>query len=837
MNRVGKGIVYALAIGFFVFISFGSRGTRLLEAQAPITTSHVDSICRQNGFDYGVGRWGWRPNLATYTVDFGPNGTAVAGTDASAAWTASPAVNGVVAEAANGDTKVYAGGTAGTVNAPIRKISHLTFCNNYPKCGDGVVNQDTEQCDGSDGVGLHQICFDQCTLIDVPYCGDGIQNNDEQCDGQSGVGLHQLCSDQCTLTDLTYCGDGIQQSPNDELLGGPNNNGFEACDGLQGIGENEACTAQCTIISTISCGDGIVNGNEECDGSTDILNYICTNECTLEYVPFCGDNIVNQQSEQCDGTAGVGPHQSCDQQCILHDVTYCGDGAVQTPNDEGTGGPLNDGNEECDLGYSGIDEVCTQNCTLIRLPFCGDGSVNQLSEQCDDGNITDGDGCTASCQLEGSITACKYEDVNGDGVIDTGDTLLTDWEITVKSTANLVSNGSFELPVGSNPAGWDIFQDGTASLDWSVAWESPQTTFGDTTRPLLANIEYHFGVASWLPSEGSQYAELDTDWDGPSGPLNGEPASVRISQNLVTTPGATYKISFDFSPRPGEGSSNNALEVDWDGAAVDTLSADGTGNGNTAWVTHSYTVTASSALTKIEFADEGTADSLGTFLDNIKVMAVDTKLTGQNGCVTFVPLPFGEYAVSETVPGGWTQILPANDSFFDVFIDIQNPQQTVNFLNARVGDNNEGGGEGGSICGNDTIEVGETCDDDNTINGDGCSSQCLIEQTTNGGGGPITTAGGNTGGNSGGGGGGTPGGGAPVFQSQPTQAPTVLGIQAPASEQPAAAAPEKVKVLGFAYLPETGGTMNTYYLFVLLIGFLAVSTLTITYRRSRVRKE
>ncbi len=42
-------------------------------------------------------------------------------------------------------------------------------------------------------------------------------------------------------------------------------------------------------------------------------------------------------------------------------------------------------------------------------------------------------------------------------------------------------------------------------------------------------------------------------------------------------------------------------------------------------------------------------------------------------------------------------------------------------------DNEEFGGSAGSICGNGVIEVGETCDDLNSNNDDGCSSSCNLE--------------------------------------------------------------------------------------------------------------
>ena len=37
----------------------------------------------------------------------------------------------------------------------------------------------------------------------------------------------------------------------------------------------------------------------------------------------------------------------------------------------------------------------------------------------------------------------------------------------------------------------------------------------------------------------------------------------------------------------------------------------------------------------------------------------------------------------------------------------------------------------GAVCGNGILEVGETCDDGNTVSGDGCSSTCQVEGCTN----------------------------------------------------------------------------------------------------------
>ncbi|MDD5110264.1 MAG: VWA domain-containing protein [Patescibacteria group bacterium] len=96
------------------------------------------------------------------------------------------------------------------------------LCPNQPRCGDGAVNQTTEQCD--DG-----------NTIDTDAC-----HND------------------CTLNTRTYCGDAIRQTPNSD--------GFnEQCDDGNTV-DNDSCRNNCTLnVVTPVCGNGNVEQGEECD--------------------------------------------------------------------------------------------------------------------------------------------------------------------------------------------------------------------------------------------------------------------------------------------------------------------------------------------------------------------------------------------------------------------------------------------------------------------------------------------------------------------------------------------------------------------------------------------
>jgi len=200
-------------------------------------------------------------------------------------------------------------------------------------------------------------------------------------------------------------------------------------------------------------------------------------------------------------------------------------------------------------------------------------------------------------------------------------------------SVQLIANGGFESPVVTNSDKWDIFPNGTTGLAWNVDWLSTDaTTYNGHTRPATAVLELQkSGHLGWLPAEGQQYAELDTDWQGPGiYPTLSAPASVIISQDVPTVAGNTYTLSFDFSPRPDtSGSNENVLNVGWNGSQVASLTAAGSGNAaaQTQWTSHTYTLTATSSTSTITFADGGIPDSVGTFLDNVSLVCA----TGGNG--------------------------------------------------------------------------------------------------------------------------------------------------------------------------------------------------------------
>jgi len=173
-----------------------------------------------------------------------------------------------------------------------------------------------------------------------------------------------------------------------------------------------------------------------------------------------------------------------------------------------------------------------------------------------------------------------------------------------------VINGGFESPVVVTTQGWDIYDSGTAGLGWTVEWYDGSNSYGGQNRPEPAHLELHKSGTVVSAYEGVQYAELDTDWDGPTGGLNGEPASVRIYQDLNTCPGVTYNLTYAWHPR----NTGSMMKVYWNDVEVASH-----GGSPVSWTTESILVSQDGYSARLEFVETGTADSLGMFLDDVSV--------------------------------------------------------------------------------------------------------------------------------------------------------------------------------------------------------------------------
>jgi len=138
-------------------------------------------------------------------------------------------------------------------------------------CGDGEVNQPSEECDGDepkicladDGYLGYQSCGEDCLwgpCVSFQSCGDGEKNGPEECDTGENNGKVcepeygsscQYCSESCSLETIQgdYCGDGVK-------------NGEEECDGTDGVTEGQNfCTVNCKLVP-------IYDGENQCPFGT-----------------------------------------------------------------------------------------------------------------------------------------------------------------------------------------------------------------------------------------------------------------------------------------------------------------------------------------------------------------------------------------------------------------------------------------------------------------------------------------------------------------------------------------------------------------------------------------
>ena len=153
------------------------------------------------------------------------------------------------------------------------------------------------------------------------------------------------------------------------------------------------------------------------------------------------------------------------------------------------------------------------------------------------------------------------------------------------SASNLVTNGSFE-----------------ANVQGAGSWNIYSSLTGWTGTP---NIELRNNVAG-AAFDGVNYVELDTY------------SNSGMFQDVATTTGAHYTLSFAYSARPFTGNTND-INVYWNGSLVQALAGtNGTGAHN--WAVYSVDVVGGAGSTsRLTFNAAGVSDSYGGSLDAVSV--------------------------------------------------------------------------------------------------------------------------------------------------------------------------------------------------------------------------
>ena len=167
---------------------------------------------------------------------------------------------------------------------------------------------------------------------------------------------------------------------------------------------------------------------------------------------------------------------------------------------------------------------------------------------------------------------------------------------------DLVTNGSFELPVVKNAGYFDTYSPSSSPgiPGWAVTNGSNDSGAG--------SVDLINGL--WQPYDGAHSVDLDGNHPG------------GLSQMLATTSGQAYTLSFAYSGNPQcVGSAPHSMLVEWAGAPIATYTWTVTNSlSNMGWQTASLPISATSATTALAFTStDPYASPCGVVLDDVSV--------------------------------------------------------------------------------------------------------------------------------------------------------------------------------------------------------------------------
>ncbi|MCA9692711.1 MAG: hypothetical protein KC636_24135, partial [Myxococcales bacterium] len=182
---------------------------------------------------------------------------------------------------------------------------------------------------------------------------------------------------------------------------------------------------------------------------------------------------------------------------------------------------------------------------------------------------------------------------------------------------NLVDNGSFEIPVVMSPAHWDIYTDAEIP-GWHMKWLNGGACDPDdpVTEPVVELQQNLHAIAV----DGIQYAELDSDCQGPAHNANtDEETTIRLFQEIDTSVGAKFEIRFWARARPNVPGAQLITATFGSAQLLTDVPAPA------SWTEYVFVVEIDADITTIAFADTGVPNSLGVFLDHVQVYAIDAQ--------------------------------------------------------------------------------------------------------------------------------------------------------------------------------------------------------------------
>ncbi len=263
-----------------------------------------------------------------------------------------------------------------------------------------------------------------------------------------------------------------------------------------------------------------------------------------------------------------------------------------------------DGSETLSITVSGIPTGAVLSAGTLN----NDGSVTLTVDQLDGLTVTPPDDSNEDFAL--TVTATSTESSTGDtstttatlnvGVVGDADAPTLD--------ASLGAGTIIEVP-GETPEPTTVFAANFGQSDDGQG-NFVQEVDGWTTTSEAIEV-WHDGDQG-QGGEGA-YVELNDD------AIDHYDDAVNIMRDFPTEEGATYTLTFEYSPRPGYDADVNAFEFRIDGETLGSLAPDGSDNSDNVWQSHTVTFVGTGEPMNLEFATTGDAQDYGRGirLDNI----------------------------------------------------------------------------------------------------------------------------------------------------------------------------------------------------------------------------
>ncbi len=251
-----------------------------------------------------------------------------------------------------------------------------------------------------------------------------------------------------------------------------------------------------------------------------------------------------------------------------------------------------DGSETLSITIAGVPD----DATLSAGTRNDDGTWTLESNDLDGLSVRPGEHSDDDMSL--TITATSTESSTGDTASQT---------VTMNVAVNAVADApalTVSLGQGTVVEGDPIA--GETSTVFSSNFGSSDVGFVQTLDGWSTNSD---AIETWDSSSGQSgdgaYIELNDD------AVDYYDDATSINRDFPTVDGATYTLTFRYSPRPGYDDDVNRMDIKIDGQSIETVSADGSDNADNVWQTQTITFVGNGETMNLEFLSSGQAESYG----------------------------------------------------------------------------------------------------------------------------------------------------------------------------------------------------------------------------------